>query len=189
MLSYSKPAADSDPLFQQESLTLKEIMNLARGAPIKDWPPPPPFKGLFRDIKDAIGRGELPAARHPSRPKFDSVRLLDLSKFVYSRGERWQLIRDVCERWAISQSNTEDVPSRKQGRPSRAEEIKAAYHILKSQRQINFSKPRSATYKKIRKMVYRSSGESKGLGDDTMRKIIAPLFDSDKETNSKPDKL
>ena len=73
MATKNKPDAQYDALFQRESLTLKEIINIARGAPLKDWPPPEPFLGLFRDLKHNIGRGELPVAHHQFRPKFDSV--------------------------------------------------------------------------------------------------------------------
>ena len=115
MPDHDKPAADANVLFQQESLTLKEIINLASGSPITDWPPDKFFKGLFRDLKDAIGRNELLAARN-TRERFSSVRLPELSKFMSSRGERWKSIRDVCDRWAIGQGMTKD---RKQTRDLR----------------------------------------------------------------------
>ena len=191
MLSQPKLTAQYDALFRRESLTLKQIINIARGAPIKDWPPPEPFLGLFNDLKDSVGRNETPAARHPLFERFDTVRLPDLRKFLRARDrdKRWDPIRDVCERWAVDQEITKGAPSRKLGRPSLAREIEAAYQDLKDTGKIDFSKPRTAVYKEIRAIVRGASGVVKGLGGETIRQVIGPLFDSDKEAKARSNKL
>ena len=93
------PNADEEWL-RRESLELKRIINLAGGEPISIWPPPDPFwRGIFRDLKDSIDRGDLAAATRIPR-RFDSVRLTDLWPFVVDRDARWQPLRDFCQRWA-----------------------------------------------------------------------------------------
>ena len=99
MSNPTKPAS-SDHWLRRESLELKKIINLARGAPHKDWPPDQEWTAIFQDLKDAIDRGELPAAVRGKRAwMWSSVRLLDMWGFVVDRDSRWQPLRDFCQRW------------------------------------------------------------------------------------------
>ena len=75
------------------------------------------------------------------------------------------------------------------GRPSQKSEIEKAYRCLKDAGKINFGKPKTAVYEEIREMVHRSSGLAEGLGSETIRQVIGPLFDRDKETKARSNKL
>ncbi len=101
-MSNQKKPTSNDHWLRQESLELKRIINLARGAPVTDWPPDSEWGGIFRDLKHAIGRGELVAARH-DLGRFDSVRLADLWPFLTKPERRddarWEPLRDFCRRW------------------------------------------------------------------------------------------
>ncbi len=99
-MSNPNQATSTDEVLRQESLKLKWVINLARGAPLKDWPPPDTYwNGIFLDLKDATGRGELPARVHHTKERFSTVRLDDLWPFVKNRDDRWQPLRDFCQRW------------------------------------------------------------------------------------------
>ena len=74
----------------------------------------------------------------------------------------------------------EPPPPNRPGRPSCRNEIEQAYRKLRDAGKIDFNKPRTAIFEKIRTMVREATGITKGLGADTIHKTIAPLFDSDK---------
>ncbi len=123
--------ADNDHWLRRESLELKKIINLARGAAVTDWPPDQEWTEIFQDLKDAIDRGELPAAvRSKSASRRSSVRLLDLWPFVKDRDDRWQPLRDFCQRWenarGISLSRRRNQRERREARTQRDGEIQDA---------------------------------------------------------------
>ena len=90
----TKKTLENDTRLRRESLELKWLINLARGAPDKDWPPDDEWTDIFRDLKDAIDRGELAAAvRGEVAFKWSSVRLADLWPFVADRDDRWDPLR------------------------------------------------------------------------------------------------
>ena len=134
MSNPTKPAS-SDHWLRRESLELKKLINLARGAPVPNWPPDQEWTEIFQDLKDAIDRSELPAAlRGPSAWRRSSVRLLDLWSFVKDRDARWQPLRDFCQRWAkasgISLSRRRNQWERQEARTQRDGEIQGAAEKL-----------------------------------------------------------
>ena len=99
----SKPNTSYDPaLLLQECLTIKQIINFARGA--TDWPPSDPFwRGIQADLKDACQRGNLSYSQRPldQRRQWYYIRLDDLWPFLLSKDQRWQPLRDFCrQQWA-----------------------------------------------------------------------------------------
>ena len=90
---------DRDDWLLRESLKLMRLINLAGGAPITRWPLDSVWTGIFQDLEDGICRGELPAGAHKIM-RFQTVRLFDLWAFIRDRDERWQPLRNFCERWA-----------------------------------------------------------------------------------------
>ena len=74
------------------------------------------------------------------------------------------------------------------GRPSLREEIKTAYRKLAGAGEVDFDAPKKSLYQPIRKVI--SDGKPpvaeelntvpKGLGDEAIRRAIAPLFNADK---------
>ena len=80
------------------------------------------------------------------------------------------------------------------GRPSLKDEIETAYRHLADAGKINFDKPRSETYNPIRQKVRKALGvttkkEVAGLGGETIRQVIATLFDRDKAARPPSNKL
>lgn len=67
------------------------------------------------------------------------------------------------------------------GRPTWRQEIEEAYAQLKSERKIDFAAPMKRLYEPIRKNVKSKNdlSDSRGLGNEVIRKVIRPLFDQD----------
>ncbi len=100
----SKPKTPYDPddpaLLLQECLTIMEIINFARG--VFDWPPSDPFwRGIQTDLKDACSRKELDYSEAHDNPlrRFYYIRLDGLCRFLLSKDQRWEPLRDFCRRW------------------------------------------------------------------------------------------
>lgn len=87
-------------------MRLKEVINIARGADPKEWPPPPSWIWLFHQIKDAIDDGHLRVVVQRGSPpgeyRFFMVRLADLWEWVEAKGGEWEPIRRLCIEWAAS---------------------------------------------------------------------------------------
>lgn len=70
------------------------------------------------------------------------------------------------------------------GRPSRREEIIAAYRVLREAGEIDFESPLSRLYRPIQITVAARLGievdELKGVGAEAIRKTVRPLFDEDR---------
>ncbi len=80
------------------------------------------------------------------------------------------------------------------GRPSLKDEIETAYRHLADAGKINFDRPKTETYEPIRQGVRKALGvtttnEVAGLGDETIRQVIATLFDRDKAARPPSNKL
>lgn len=96
--------SDYDSYFSRESLELKRLINIARGAPTGEWPPEDSFwLRLLEDLNFAILHDELDAVAHV-KPRFHTVELLPLWGFLTKPKRiddtRWEQLRDACTRWA-----------------------------------------------------------------------------------------
>ena len=72
---------------------------------------------------------------------------------------------------------------RGRGRPSRRAEIRVAYLALERGKEVDFDAYLTVLYEPIRKRVREALGKpglSQGLGDETIRKTITPLFEASK---------
>ncbi len=80
----------------------------------------------------------------------------------------------------------DETPEATVGRPSRRKEIREAYDELVETGEIDFDRPKTATYEPIRQKVRKDLGdEVAGLGDEAIRIVIAPLFGSAKAARSR----
>lgn len=93
-----------------EALSVKMIFNIARGAPLKDWPNtsigerlPEPWYGLFGDLKVAHATGEFRVQLvHPFlwRHSIATRRQWRGFAFVARRDKpRWEWLRALCREW------------------------------------------------------------------------------------------
>ena len=185
------------PWLQCEELRLIEIINIARGAPIDDWPPDDEWVGRFFMLKRPCLRGKLPAVL-VSPVRLSSVLLADLSVFLAEQPPhpKWNWLGELCEVWSeesgvalagppprlASSANAVSAPNQKEprkvGRPSTKREIEEAYKALRDADEVDYSAPQNAVFEKIRSKV---GPGREGFGDEAIRRVIKPLFDGDKE--------
>ena len=90
---------------------------------------------------------------------------------------------------------------RSPGRPTLKPKIEDTYRALKKADQIDFRATKTALCKKIREKICRSpggvyagpNGQPRGLGNEAIRRVITPLFESDQkkalQPNGDPSKL
>lgn len=79
------------------------------------------------------------------------------------------------------------------GPVSLAPEIEKAYESLDDRNAIDYTQPINRLYKPIRKVVCESMGlgpeaHLRGLGDETIRKVISPLFHAAKAAQNRAQK-
>jgi hypothetical protein len=111
----------SDPNLQQDRLRLKWVINIARGALLKDWELDPLWNARFVRLSNAIEDGDLRVRQDSRRPgvyKFAFATLVDLwafvSKFPAERSLDW--LRKFCLRWAAQRKQTlSDLPAAPKG--------------------------------------------------------------------------
>ncbi len=110
-----------DPL-QRKWLRLGEVINLARGATDdlkRDWPPPEPWLGHFKDLKAAVEYSELQVARPPIlADKRTPVSLENLSAFAVRQDALWGWLRDFCQRWRAARGNVLEETEKPRGHTS-----------------------------------------------------------------------
>ena len=125
-----KPEAQSStrdhlhPWLDRECLEIKKIINIARGADIRDWDLPEKWEIRFKMLKDAIEGGKLPAIPVPfGRVRFYTVCLLEIWLFLvnYGVGEKWDWLRKFCRDWepqcGLNLPDQETVDPREPARP------------------------------------------------------------------------
>ncbi len=99
-----------DPDLYRDTLTIAEIICFASGK--RDWPPTDKFwDGIQTDFKHACDCREIRFSSHPdirSRALY-YISLLDLSKFLVKKDQRWQPLRDFCRRWADARGDTQSL--------------------------------------------------------------------------------
>ncbi len=92
--------------------------------------------------------------------------------------------RRFCDWHGFKIRNPYEVPSpRSLGRPTYKPEIEAAYKALRDAKEIDFDAPKNKLYEPIRKKVraYKDDPSlEKGLQNEAIRKVIYPLFETDK---------
>lgn len=73
--------------------------------------------------------------------------------------------------------------TRRPGRPSRRHEILSAYEHLTTNNVVSFEKPVATAIEQVRVEVKRRShsNSEKGLGNEAIRKVIGPRFESEKD--------
>ena len=108
------PELERRSFLSGEWLEVKRIVNLARGAPIKEWPITDPL--WFRRLQDLamyVGSGAIKGGQLDQLSRFHSVQLTELQKWAETKDERWGWLREFCREWAEVAGVTS--PSKKQG--------------------------------------------------------------------------
>ena len=95
---------------RRESLELKYLINIARGAPVGDWPPEDPhWLRLLEDIEFAILNSEIDGVVR-RKPRFHAVRLRPFWDWLIRPermdDSRWDPLRDACRQWAEARGET-----------------------------------------------------------------------------------
>jgi hypothetical protein len=73
----------------------------------------------------------------------------------------------------------DDPPRRERGRPTMKATVEKAFSEI-SDEEIDFTKPMTCVYPKVRRRITGSTAKAKGLGDEALRKVIRPLFEARK---------
>ena len=106
---------DTRHIFQlNEYLPLKRIINLARGAEPKAYPP---RHGEWGDRYDALVNaalgGQLAVVKTGSQPRHWRVSLTELSTFAGRQNDGWRWAKDLCRQWDEARGgNLEEVAAR-----------------------------------------------------------------------------
>ena len=99
-------------LLKRESLSLKEVLNLARG---EDSTATVPAKGedwgnQYYDLISAARAKRLIVVRDTSKPRFWIVYLDDLRRFASTADHHWEWLRKFCRRWEAARGVTLPKP-------------------------------------------------------------------------------
>lgn len=92
-----------EELMRLDRLTVKEIVNLPRGAPLTDWDLPQTWKVIVKSIEAAIEDRDLQAVPHNSgQVRFAKIKLSELWLWLLSRDESFDPLRSFCTAWAAA---------------------------------------------------------------------------------------
>jgi len=98
-------SGQSRPQRVRECLTVKQFINMARGADPMDWshPLPDPWEDRFLMICDAVAARRLNAAPGlGGKERWSRICLLDVRRFLadHGAGEEWAWLWETCQDWS-----------------------------------------------------------------------------------------
>jgi hypothetical protein len=189
-------AARATALLESLRISKTGVIEFCR---IKGIACPPSLAGPGVRAWGAVKEGwrlSAPPECSTSPPPDETRRPLDIGERIAGNRTVESELRAHAERWdhfVASDEGPKAAPDRtradgqpaasssreKAGRPSREVEITAAITAMIDEGSVDFKKPRTETYPEIR----RRCGDGKGLGDEVIRRVIAPIFDARKEAH------
>ncbi len=147
-------------------------------------------RAAIRDFWEKFVSRELVAWGAEGSPTA-SRRVVPKEAWLYLRPANWRTSvlkgPDRLRIFAVQVYEAAEPETCRPGRPSRRNEIKAAYQRLSRCEEVSFDNPQIQTIRMIREEVMRDAGndDSTGLGDEVIRKYIAADFQAEKRKRLK----